>query len=166
MRFSDAITGAVLVVFAFAEIAYTRTFPSLHGQDYGPNLFPVLIGVGLIGCGCLLILRGLLARRELKRTTANADAVSWIDSANISDSNQARFNAVLVVLIPLVYIFLSDKIGFFLLSFIAISILIYRLGSSIGVSLVVAIVATTVIQFLFARILLVPLPAGLLTGFI
>lgn len=37
MRFNDAVIGAVLVIFAVAEILYTRTFPSLHGQAYGPR---------------------------------------------------------------------------------------------------------------------------------
>ena len=59
MRVNDAITGGVLVVFAVAEIAYTRTFPSLHGQKYGPDLFPMLIGVGLFICGVALIFRGI-----------------------------------------------------------------------------------------------------------
>jgi len=166
VRFNDAIIGAVLVVFAIAEMAYTRTFPSLHGQNYGPDLFPILIGLGLLGCGCLLVLRGLLARRALNHAATSSGVVNWTDFTSITESNHARVNAVLVVLIPLLYILLSDKIGFIPLSFTAIALLIYRLGSSLGVALVVAIVTTGVIQFLFAKILLVPLPAGWLQAFI
>ena len=46
MRVNDAVIGGVLVLFALAMIWYTRTFPAMPGQDYGPALFPVLIGIG------------------------------------------------------------------------------------------------------------------------
>jgi len=190
MRFNDAITGGVLVVFAVAEIAYTTTFPSLHGQKYGPDLFPRLIGFGLFGFGCILILRGLLARRAHARTLAGnvgardvsasvskdttdtADAVvdeskfSWIDSSNIAASRHARNNALLALFFLLVYIFLSDWIGFIPLSLAIVSVLIYRLGSPVYVAALLAVLTTAVIQFLFAKVLLVPLPAGWLQGIV
>lgn len=158
--------GAVLVIFAVAEIAYTRTFPSLHGQSYGPDLFPALIGFGLMVCGCVLILRGLLDRRTNAGGVDNSRVVNWIDISNIANSPHARVNALLVVLFLLLYILLSDQIGFIPLSFVTISILLYRLGSSTAMACLVAIVTTGVIQFLFAKVLLVPLPAGWLQGIV
>ena len=191
MRFNDAITGAVLVVFAMAEIAYTRTFPSLHGQSYGPDLFPALIGVALTVCGLVLIVRGLLARREatipetnipetnipetnIPETTGQATAsnamnnstLRWIDSGNVTASKHARTNALLVIFFLLAYIFLSDWLGFIPLSLITVAVLLYRLGSSILIACSVAIITTAVIQILFAKVLLVPLPAGLLQGLV
>ena len=181
VRFNDAITGAVLVVFAMAEIAYTRTFPSLHGQSYGPDLFPALIGVALTVCGLVLIVRGLLARREatipetnIPETTGQATAsnamnnstLRWIDSGNVTASKHARTNALLVIFFLLVYIFLSDWLGFIPLSLITVAVLLFRLGSSILIACSVAIITTAVIQILFAKVLLVPLPAGLLQGLV
>ena len=64
MRFNDAITACALMIFAIAEIAYTQTFPSLLGQNYGPDLFPRIIGVGLIATGFLLMVRGVLQKRH------------------------------------------------------------------------------------------------------
>ncbi len=173
MRFNDAITGAVLVIFAIAEIIYTGTFPSLHGQSYGPNLFPMLIGFALAGCGIILILRGLLARQSvgtakaantLKTVDTTKSIPSWFDSSTVVESHHARINAVLILLFLILYILLSDWIGFIPLSFFIISILLYRLGSSVLMSIIVAVLTTAVIQFLFAKILLVPLPIGLLQG--
>jgi len=166
VRFNDAAIGAVLVIFAGAEIAYTRTFPSLHGQSYGPNLFPTLIGLALMGCGCLLIARGLLARRTQARQSTHVPGASWIDLRNIAESKKARTNAVLVVLIPLLYVLLSDQIGFILFSIAAISILLYRLGTSLLIAAVLAVLTTAIIQILFAKVLLVPLPSGWLQGFV
>jgi putative tricarboxylic transport membrane protein len=166
VRFNDAIIGAVLVVFAIAEIAYTRTFPSLHGQNYGPNLFPTVIGVGLFGCGCILIVRGLLARRVQAPQSADSFGAHWVDLRNIAKSNPARINAALVILIPLFYVLLSDQIGFITISAAAIFILLYRLGSSFLIASLLAIVTTAVLQILFAKVLLVPLPPGWLQGLV
>jgi putative tricarboxylic transport membrane protein len=174
MRFNDAITGAVLVIFAIAEIAYTRTFPSLHGQSYGPDLFPMLIGFALVGCGIILILRGLLARRTAATvraknplepaTTKTKSIPDWFDTSTIVQSYYARVNAVLILLFLILYVLLSDWVGFIPLSIAIISILLYRLGSSAWISIVIAIITTGIIQFLFAKVLLVPLPIGLLQG--
>jgi len=164
MRFNDAITGAVLVVFAIAEIAYTRTFPSLHGQAYGPNLFPMLIGIGIFGCGCVLILRGLSARRAQPQRSSHPSVVNWVDFSQITTSSSARFTAVLTLLFLLLYILLSDWIGFIPLSLVTVFVLLYRLGSSVLAACAIAIATTIVIQVLFAKVLLVPLPAGWLQG--
>ena len=51
MRINDAVIGAVLVLFALAMMWHTRTFPAMPGQDYGPALFPVLIGIGFLITG-------------------------------------------------------------------------------------------------------------------
>jgi len=166
MRVNDAITGAVLVVFALAEIAYTRTFPSLHGQSYGPDLFPRLIGIGLFACGCILIMRGLLARRSNDQTTTGAVS-SWFDSSALVDSKHAKVNVALTIIFLLAYVLLSDWIGFIPLSLVIITTLLYRLGSSLFMAIVIAIATTFVIQILFAKVLLVPLPAGWLSvGFL
>jgi putative tricarboxylic transport membrane protein len=158
--------GAVLVVFAIAEIAYTRTFPSLHGQSYGPNLFPTIIGVGLFACGCILIVRGLLARRAQSTQASSSDGAHWIDLSNMAESKSARINALLVILIPLLYVLLSDQIGFITISIAAIFILLYRLGSSLLVAALLAVATTAVLQILFAKVLLVPLPPGWLQGLV
>lgn len=167
MRINDAITGVVLVVFAVAEIAYTRTFPSLHGQNYGPDLFPVLIGAGLLLCGLVLIARGILARRGATDSTKDTEVVAgWIDFTQMSVSSHARVNAALTLLFMLLYILFSEQLGFILFSVFTIAFLLYRLGSSVWLSCVIAVVTTVVIQFLFAKVLLVPLPAGLLQGLV
>jgi len=166
VRFNDAITGAVLVIFAVAEIAYTRTFPSLHGQAYGPDLFPMLIGLGLFGCGCVLMVRGIYARRALSREKSESTGANWVDMGNVADTRQARVNAVLLLVFLLAYILLSDWVGFIPVSLATVSILLYRLGSSLFTAGAIAILTTVVIQFLFAKVLLVPLPAGWLQGII
>lgn len=151
MRFNDAVIGAFLIVFAIAEIAYTTTFPSLHGQDFGPDLFPIVIGVGFIICGVVLIARGVFVRGE-----ALAALGPW------AKNRRMVFNLCLLILGVIVYILLSDPIGFIPISVLLLSVLMIRLRASVAVSIIVAVVTTLVIHTLFAKLLLVPLPWGVL----
>jgi len=170
MWFNDAIVGVVLVVFAIAEIAYSTTFPTLHGQAYGPSLFPILIGCCMIACGLVLIVRGLRMRRHqaslLQSTHPDAAHTSnghgWIQWGDWARNPSSRINMLLVPGLLIAYILLSEDIGFIPLSMLILTVLLYRLGSSLIASLLIAASTTIVLQLLFAKILLVPLPAGLL----
>jgi len=151
MRFNDAIFGVLLIVFAIAEIAYTRTFPSLHGQAYGPDLFPILIGVGFLITGTILTVQGVT-----RRTGALVEMGAWAtDRRNV-------VNFALVVLALLFYIAASDWLGFIPTALIILVVLLKSFGCRLFTSLAVAVLTTLGIQALFARVLLVPLPWGIL----
>ena len=45
MKVNDAISGAGLIVLAGLVYWLTWDFPGMHGQPYGPALFPRLIAV-------------------------------------------------------------------------------------------------------------------------
>ena len=153
MRLNDAVIGVALVLFAGAMIWYTRTFPEMPGQDYGPALFPVLIGVGFLVTGGLLIASGV-ARLRTAPLFAGGD---WLRSP----THVASFLAVVLGL--LFYIMVSDWLGFIptaaLLLFVLLVIL--RRGRPLS-SLVIALVATLAVNYVFTQFLLVPLPLGLL----
>ncbi len=152
MRFNDSVFGVVLMAFAIAEIAYAQTFPRLHGQDYGPDLFPTIIGAGLLIIGAILIARGVAQLASVPLMT-------------LGDWAQDRNNVINVVLLiggVLFYILFSNRIGFVPTSMLIMSVLLFRLGSSWLVSISTAFVTTLVIHTLFAKVLLVPLPWGLL----
>ncbi len=152
--------GCVLVVFAIAEITYTRTFPSLFGQSYGPELFPRLIGFGLIGCGLVLIIRGVHHKRRA------GEGGRWLEPGDWLQQSRLKLNLLLVILSLVGYVLFSDWLGFILTSMLILSVLLYRLGSSFLMALMIAAATTTVLQLVFAKILLVPLPAGLLQGLV
>jgi putative tricarboxylic transport membrane protein len=152
MRLNDAVFGVLLIVFAIAEIAYTRTFPSLHGQAYGPNLFPILIGVGFLITGAILTIQGLVQRAGAPLVQVGAWAA---DRRNV-------VNFALVLLALLFYIAASDWLGFILTAFIIMLVLLKSFGSGMATAVVMAALTTLCIHTLFARVLLVPLPWGLL----
>lgn len=152
MRFNDSVFGVVLIAFAIAEIAYAQTFPRLHGQDYGPDLFPTIIGAGLLIIGAILIVRGVAQLASVPLMT-------------LGDWAQDRNNVINVALLiggVVFYILFSSRLGFVPTSMLVLSVLLFRLGSSWLVSISTALVTTLVIHTLFAKVLLVPLPWGLL----
>lgn len=153
MRFNDAVTGAVLVLFALAMIAYTRTFPAMPGQDYGPALFPVLIGAGLAACGLALIAQGW-ARRQSEPWFAGA---AWLRSPR----HVTQFVAVPASLV--LYILVVDSLGFVPTAFLLLlGLLMLFRGGRLLSSLAIAALVTGVVDYAFTQFLLVPLPLGLL----
>ena len=153
MRINDAVIGAVLVLFALAMMWHTRTFPAMPGQDYGPAVFPVLIGIGFLITGLILIVNGL--RRQ--KTEGWFSGGEWLRSR----THVARFVAVLGGLI--VYILVSGWLGFIPTALLLLFgwLVLFRDGKPVS-SLVIALAVTLVVHYAFSQLLLVPLPLGIL----
>jgi len=60
------------------------------------------------------------------------------------------------------YILFSTWLGFIPTALLIQTVLLVRLGSSLAASVIIAAISTMVIHSLFAKLLLVPLPWGLL----
>jgi putative tricarboxylic transport membrane protein len=153
VRINDAVIGAVLVLFALAMIAHTRTFPAMPGQDYGPAVFPVLIGIGFLITGLILIASGL-RRRKTEPWFAGGE---WLRSRR----HVARFLAVIGGLVA--YILVSGWLGFIPTALLLLFgwLVLFRDGKPIS-SLVIALAVTLVVHYAFSQLLLVPLPLGIL----
>jgi putative tricarboxylic transport membrane protein len=156
MKFNDAIFGAAFIIFAITEIIYTRTFPALHGQKYGPSDFPFLIGVGLFICGSVLLFNGV--QSNIKGSLVGGALLSigdWITN------HSTKFNVAVVLGSILGFIFFIEILGFMLISFIILFTLFLRFDNSLKTSLLGAIAVTGVIKLVFGEVLLVPLPVGI-----
>ena len=153
MRLNDAVIGIVLVLFAVAMIWHTRTFPAMPGQDYGPALFPTLIGIGFLVTGAILIVSGL-RRRRVERLFAGGE---WLRSG----PHLINFLAVVGGL--LFYIVAAGWLGFIPTALLLLFgwLTLFRGGKPIS-SLVIALAVALVVDYAFSQLLLVPLPLGLL----
>jgi putative tricarboxylic transport membrane protein len=153
VRLNDAVIGVVLVLFALAVIGYARTFPAMPGQNYGPALFPTLIGIGLALAGAILIVGGV-ARRKTDPLVGGGE---WLRSG----PHLMSFLAVIGGL--LLYILISDWLGFILTALPLLFgwLLLFR-GGKPASSLAIALGVTLVVDYAFSQLLLVPLPLGLL----
>ena len=153
MRLNDAVIGVALILFALVMIWHTRTFPAMPGQNYGPALFPTLIGVGFIVTGVILTVSGL-RRRRLEPLVGGGE---WLRSG----PHVVNFLAVVGGL--LLYILVSDWLGFILTSLLLLFgwLVLFRGGKPIS-SLAIALAVTLAVNYAFSQLLLVPLPLGLL----
>ena len=149
MRVSNTAIGCVQIVFGSAVFFYSRTFPRLEKDMPGPGLFPMVLAVLFILTGVILVIQGI----------RNGEKLLKFDTAGMSASRAINILVVLAVIFA--YIFLADFLGFQITSFLLLFILMKWLGVSIRGSLIMAIGVTLFIYFLFAKILLVPLPWGL-----
>jgi putative tricarboxylic transport membrane protein len=157
MRANDAVAGLVLLLFAAAMTAYTLTFPSMPGQRFGPALFPVVIGTGMAISGLILLGHGLARVRH----------EGWLQGADWLRSPEHVGNLLALLLALVAYILLSDWIGFIPLAFVLSALLMIKLRrGKVLSSCLIAAAATGLIFWVFARLLLVPLPRGLLRSLV
>jgi putative tricarboxylic transport membrane protein len=150
MRFNDAVIGIFLIVSAVVVYLYARTLPDSPGQQYGAAVFPVIISWGLAGCGLSLTVYGL---RNWEGATFLAD---WTNSPT------AWFRGIGSLALVLVYIVLSEPLGFLLTSTLVMFAMLMLLDTKWWVALVVAVAVSLLIERSFGSLLLVPLPHGLL----
>ncbi len=149
MKFNDAILGLVIVLGGLAIVLQARTFPSTHGQAYGPDLFPTIIGIGLVLAGLGLVVSGWRARA----------VAGWTEFAAIP---AGRFvDAGLVLVWILAFILLANRLGFVLVGGLGMWLLMVRFRGGAWLSSgVVTLVVTLATDWAFRAMLLVPLPAG------
>lgn len=151
MKISDTVVGAGFVAAGALIVAGTLSYPTLDASYPGPSLFPRLIGGLMAAFGGLVAFQGLRARDA-------TDEVAWRGLHR----NVGFVNAVFVLAGVLAYILLVERLGFLIMGAVVIFVLMWRLEVRLLQALVVAVAFNTAVHFLFAKILRVPLPLGIL----
>jgi putative tricarboxylic transport membrane protein len=155
VRANDVISGLVLIVLALAMIALTIHFPEFPGQKYGPALFPRILGVGVIICGVFIIRNGLAARRA---------GAPWVEIMPWVYEPWRATSFLLTLGMILLYILVSETVGFILIALVFLGSLFFWLGVRPLPAATIAVAATLSIQYFFGTLLRVPLPRGWLTN--
>jgi putative tricarboxylic transport membrane protein len=149
MRFNDGLIGIVLILCGAAVLLYTRGFPTLEEGYPGPALFPNVLAVLFLIAGLVLLIQGARSKAALIK----------IDRKALG--GRALLNILSVLAAVVVYIFLSEPLGFLILSFGLLFLLMTWFRASALWSMVMACSVTLGIYLLFSKFLLVPLPWGL-----
>jgi putative tricarboxylic transport membrane protein len=150
MKISDTVVGAGFVAAGALIIAGTLNYPSLDGGHPGPSLFPRLVG------GLMVVFGGLVGVEGLRTRDATEDVV-WLRLYR----NPAFINALFVLGSVAAYIAAVERVGFLLMSTLILAVLMWRLRVRLLTGLAVAVVFSNCVYFLFAKVLRVPLPGGL-----
>lgn len=150
MRVKDSVIGLVSLLFGVSIFYLTLDFPSLEGGHPGPALFPRILALLFIAFGISLIIQGIRAK-GLKADTQELPS-GW----------RPALNAICVIGVVISYIFFVEELGFIVTSFILLTFLMSKLGVRILGSLALSFGLTIGIYILFHKVLLVPLPWGLI----
>jgi putative tricarboxylic transport membrane protein len=155
MKLNDAIFGLVLAILGGLVLFTVQSFPKIPGQQVGPALFPGLIATGILVCGIVLIVRGWRARK----------AAPWVTPGDGLRSPRHAAGLALLLASVVFYIFVAQKLGFLPTAVIILTGMFYVLRVPLGKSLLIAVIASLLIHFMFYKLLRVPLPWGVLANY-
>lgn len=152
MKINDTVSGVLVGAFGAVVYVHAQSFPPMLGQNVGPNVFPQLIAAGLMICAAMLIWHGLKTIRNETWITLP----DWLSNARIA------FGFLLIPIVLAFYVTLSERLGFIPTAVILLMALFMTFKVRLRTALVVAIVGSFSIHYLFYSLLKVPLPWGLL----
>jgi putative tricarboxylic transport membrane protein len=161
MRLPDRFTGLFLVgLGALAAYGGSR-LPPVPGQQVGPNVFPMVIGIGLAICG-LMIALGIGHSFEEE---AEAD-LGRLEGVPQEEAKKPHGLHGLLALLPpallLLYVAVVERLGFIPTAAVIIFITALAFGARLRLALPLAAVAPIGVHLVFYKLLRVPLPPGLL----
>jgi putative tricarboxylic transport membrane protein len=152
MRINDALLGLALLAFALAVGLYARTFPAIPGQQYGAAVFPTWIAIGLGAAALVLIVGGVRRWRD----TGAVDLAPWARSA------RHLWALALTIGLLLFSILAWNSFGFIPTMFVVLTALLIAMEVWPWQAPILALVIILAVHHAFYRLLLVPLPWGVL----
>lgn len=126
----------------------------MPGQNVGANMFPQLIAVGLIICAIVLVFHG--------RKTLGTEA--WITLPDWLGRSRITLGFVAIPIVLGFYVAVSESLGFLPTAVILLMALFLVFEVKFRTALVVSIIGSLLIHFLFYKLLKVPLPWGVLNS--
>jgi putative tricarboxylic transport membrane protein len=160
MQLSDRVTGLFLIALGGVAAYGGSRLPPVPGQQIGPNVFPIVVGAGLVLCGALIAL-GVGHRFEEE---AQADLVAHSDQAAEPPRAHGWLRGLMALVPPgllLFYVFSVDRLGFLLTAAVVVVAAALALGARLRLAVPLAIGAPLAVHLVFSKLLRVPLPSGL-----
>jgi putative tricarboxylic transport membrane protein len=161
MFIADKVSGIMLAGLGAAAAYGGSLLPPVPGQQVGPNVFPMVVGAGLILCGGLIAL-GVGSAIE---QDAEADLAAHSDQPQPATSPSPLLSAAKTLLPPallLAYVFVGDRLGFVPTAFAIVLAISLAMGARLKLALPLALIAPVLVHLVFLKLLRVPLPPGLL----
>ncbi|HIP78943.1 MAG TPA: hypothetical protein EYH07_10835 [Kiloniellaceae bacterium] len=155
MKLGDLPLGLLAGVAGLAIILEAASFPAMAGMAYGPEFFPIIIGIGFCLCGLVLVAADLRAR-----LSGTAAPVLTIEPALRRRKALLRAGAVLIGIVA--FIALVKPLGFLLTLALLLVFLLRVLAAGWTITLALALGLPFALHFGFTWLLRVPLPRGLI----
>jgi putative tricarboxylic transport membrane protein len=165
MQLSDRVTGLFMVALGGLAAYGGSRLPPVPGQQIGPDVFPLVVGIGLAICGGLIAVG--VGRRYEEEAEADlakiSGAIATQTSAAVEPSAWWRpLKALVPPALLLFYVLAVDRLGFLPTAAAMVLITSLALGARLRLAIPMAIGAPLLVILIFAKLLRVPLPSGLL----
>ena len=154
----DFFTGLAFVIAGVATIVTTQQFPTLPSLQYGPSLFPSIVGAGFCIGDAILAASALWNRKRAMPQQESMKASVLSETA----SEKTGLAMLLPPVAIIFYIFASDYIGAMLTLAVIMFVLMILRKTAPWVALAASLLVSLAIYFIFSRYLLIPLPQGVL----
>ena len=158
MQLSDRVTGSFLVVLGGACAYGGWLLPPVPGQEIGPDVFPLVIGVGLVICGIMIALGIGHAFEEQEELVAPLPGEKPPPPITWGRGLTALIPAGLLVF----YVYAVDRLGIWLTAGLITLAAALALGARLRLAIPLAILTPMIVDLIFSKLLRVPLPPGLL----
>src|SRR5262245_10752555 len=165
MRLSDRVTGLFLAAVGGLAAYGGSRLPPVPGQQIGPNVFPIVVGLGIVICGGLIALGvGRRYEEEAEADLARITAQSAVeaDGADRPAGGARGMMALIPPALLLFYVWSVDRLGFLPTAAVIVLVTALALGARRRLALPLALAAPLLINLVFVKLLRVPLPSGLL----
>jgi putative tricarboxylic transport membrane protein len=159
MRLPDRATGLFLVGLGSLAAYGGWLLPPVPGQPVGPNVFPLVIGIGLAICG-LMIAFGIGHSFEEEEELVPLE--SGQEAAVAKRGKVYGLRALLPPALLIFYVVAVERLGFILTAGLIVLITSTALGARLKLAIPLAILAPIGIHLIFYKLLRVPLPVGLI----
>jgi putative tricarboxylic transport membrane protein len=157
MRLPDRVTGLFLVGLGSLAAYGGSLLPPVPGQPVGPNVFPLVIGIGLAVCGVMIAF-------GIGRTFEEEEEIIPLEGGEAAAPRGALYGlrALLPPALLLFYVLAAERLGFIITAALIVLATSTALGARLKLSIPLALLAPVGIHLIFAKLLRVPLPGGLL----
>lgn len=162
MHIPDRIMGCAMAALGAAAAYGGWLLPPVPGQQVGPNVFPVVIGTGLVLCGIAIALGIGSSFEEPEAVVAEEDGSQTPAEAAAPPPAYGALRTLVPPILLLFYAFTVDTLGFIPTAAAMVAAACFALGGTVRTALVLAVFAPPAVHLVFAKLLRVPLPPGLL----
>jgi putative tricarboxylic transport membrane protein len=162
MRLPDRLIG--LLTFGLGAVAaYAGSrLPPVPGQQVGPNVFPLVIGVGLCLCGLMIAFRiGHSFEDEAEADLAAHSDLPTEEQVLAAHGPIYKLRVLIPPALLVFYALMADRLGFYVTSALMILTAALVFGARPRLAVPIALIAPVLVHVVFYKLLRVPLPAGL-----
>jgi len=149
---NDRIGGGIFTALGIFIFVLTLQFPSLDAGHPGPSLFPRILALLFIIFGGIVLLQGWKDRNGAEEASPAEEITA----------SRSYLNPLFVLILIGAYMVFSNWLGFLVTSVLLLFLMMIKLRVTFFRSIVIAILVTLFVNLMFAKILRVPLPPGLL----